>query len=78
MPKNSKPENRPASIGWPNPDVQIDSHNVYPERIRKGYVQGEADLEYGEVSGFRFGITSTGHRFKESPLGKKVRNQQGD
>jgi hypothetical protein len=71
--KASKPENRPASIGFPNPDVQLDSHNVYPERIRKGYVQGSADLEYGMIDGFRFGITDTGMRHSQSKLGRKVR-----
>ncbi len=75
---SSKPENRPSSIGFPNPDVQIDSHNVYPERIRKGFVQGDADLEYGMVSGFRFGITDTGMRHKQSKLGRRVRESSSD
>jgi hypothetical protein len=79
VPKNSsKPEGRPASIGFPNPDVQIDSHNVYPERIRKGYVQGSADKEYGMVDGFRFGITDTGMRHKLSKLGRRVRESSSD
>jgi hypothetical protein len=73
VPKASKPENRPASIGYPQPDVQLDSNNVYPERIRKGYVQGSSDHEYGEVDGFRFGITDTGMRHKQSKLGRRVR-----
>lgn len=75
---SSKPGNRPSSIGFPNPDVQIDSHNVYPERIRKGFVQGDADLEYGMVSGFRFGITDTGMRHKQSKLGRRVRESSSD
>ncbi len=68
-----KKNNRPADMGLPVPDVQLDSQNKYPERKRTGYVQSEADLEYGEVSGFRFGIESTGMRHKLSPLGKRVR-----
>jgi hypothetical protein len=69
----AKLNKRPESIGTPVPDIQIDSHNKHVERKRSGYVQGEADLEYGQVSGFRFGIESTGMRHKLSPLGKKVR-----
>ena len=68
--KNSRPD---SEIGFPKPDVQLDSGNVYPERRREGYVMGEADLEYGQVSGFRFGLESTGMRHKMSPLGKRVR-----
>jgi hypothetical protein len=44
----------------------------FNERVRTGYVQGDADLEYGEVSGFRFGLEDTGHRHKRSALGRKV------
>ncbi len=44
----------------------------YDERKRAGFVQGEADLEYGEVSGFRFGLETTGHRHERSALGRKV------
>ena len=55
-------------------DVQLDSQFKHPERYRQDcYVQGEADLEYGMVSGFRTGITQTGHRHKASDLGRKVR-----
>lgn len=43
------------------------------ERQREDcYVHGESDLCYGEVSGFREGITSTGHRHKASTLGRKI------
>jgi hypothetical protein len=55
------------------PNVQLDSQFKHPEPTREGYVQGEADLEYGMVSGFRRGILQTGHRHKLTPLGRKVR-----
>lgn len=54
-------------------DVQLDSHFSHEERIRNGVVMGEADLEYGMVSGFRRGILQTGLRTKKSDVGKKVR-----
>lgn len=60
-------------LGTPSPNGQLDSHYAYPERTRSGYVMGEADLNYGGVSGFRFGLESTGMRHKQSSLGKKVR-----
>ncbi len=44
----------------------------FNERKREGFVQGDADLEYGEVSGFRFGFEQTGHRHERSMLGRKV------
>ena len=44
----------------------------FDERKREGFVQGEADLEYGEVSGFRFTMETTGHRHERSGLGRKV------
>jgi hypothetical protein len=68
-----KKNSRPDSVGFPKPDVQLDSSSVYVERKREGYVMGEADKEYGMVSGFRFGLESTGMRHKMSPLGKRVR-----
>lgn len=58
----------------PRPNVQIDSHYSYPERKRaNSSVMGEADLPYGGVSGFRYGLESTGNAHKKSSLGKKVR-----
>lgn len=43
------------------------------ERERENcYVLGESDLCYGEVSGFRYGITQTGARTKVSKLGRKI------
>lgn len=43
------------------------------EREREGcFVHSEADLEYGQVSGFRQGITHTGARTKTTALGKKI------
>lgn len=43
------------------------------EREREDcYVMGESDLLYGEASGFRQGITSTGARHKTSALGRKI------
>ncbi|MFZ1075388.1 MAG: hypothetical protein WAN50_03385 [Minisyncoccia bacterium] len=65
-------------FGGMEPNTQLDSHYVYPERERKGYVQSDADLEYGMVSGFRYGIESTGHRHKLSPLGHRVRGSSID
>lgn len=65
----SKPE------GGTKPDsVRPDSAWKYDERTRSGYVQGESDLLYGMVSGFREGIETTGARHKQSALGKKARN----
>lgn len=59
--------------GTPSPTPQLDSQFAYPERKRAGYVQGSADLEYGEVDGFQYGFESTGARHKLSDLGRKVR-----
>jgi hypothetical protein len=44
----------------------------FNERKREGFVQGSADLEYGEVDGFRYGFEETGHRHERSALGRKV------
>ena len=63
-----------GKFGRMEPNTQLDSTYKYPERERQGYVMGSADLEYGQVDGFREGITSTGHRFKQSPLGNIVQN----
>jgi hypothetical protein len=66
------------SLGRPKPNPQLDSIYAYEERERDGidgvsYVMGSADHGYGYVDGFRFGITSTGHKHKESALGKYAR-----
>lgn len=50
-----------------------DSVAAFPERVRMGHVMGEADMEYGMVSGFRSTIEHTGSRHKLSPLGRKVK-----
>ena len=43
------------------------------EREREDcYVQGESDLCYGQVSGFRYGLETTGARHKVSALGRKI------
>ncbi len=63
----------------PKPDVQIDSHFSHDERDRiafdgsHGYVQGSSDGEYGHVTGFRYTLTSTGHKHKESAAGRLAR-----
>ena len=69
----ANPRDVARGLGTPSPNPQLDSKFAYPERQRSGYVQGESDLQYGEVSGFRFGLTTTGMRHKQSPLGKKVK-----
>lgn len=44
------------------------------EREREGcHVHGEADLLYGEVSGFRYDIEHTGDAHRLSALGRKVK-----
>lgn len=45
-------------------DVGPFRENKHAELERRGAVQGEADLQYGMVSGFRSGFGSTGQRFK--------------
>lgn len=64
------------SIGKPKPNPQVDSQFAYEERERDGFVMGAADRDYGYVDGFRYGITDTGHRHKESALGKYARTHK--
>lgn len=58
------------------PNPQPDSVFKYEEREREGFVQSDADLEYGQISGFRYGITSTGMRHKETALGRLARDNE--
>ena len=76
---DGRPDGKQADhFGGMEPNTQLDSTYVYPERTRRGYVQGPADLEYGMVDGFRYGIEQTGHRFKRSILGERVREGPKD
>lgn len=60
MPNKGKISNRPDASWYEG------------EREREDcYVLGEADLLYGEVSGFREKPTSTGARHKATELGRR-------
>lgn len=66
---------KPGKGGTKPDSIRPDSAWKYDERERERcYVQGESDLLYGQVSGFREGITTTGARHKQTALGKKARN----
>lgn len=73
--------NPKSNLGPINPTPQLDSHYMYEERDSTAgpgsdqinAVKGSADGEYGSVDGFRFGLTNTGMRHKQSTLGRKVR-----
>lgn len=56
----------------PHPDTQIDSSYTYPEVERHGYVMSDADKVPGYISGFRTRFEDTGHRNKQSALGRFV------
>ena len=65
----------------PKPDIHPDSVFSHDERERRafdgspGYVQSSADGEYGHVTGFRYGITSTGHAHKAALSRKDLRQE---
>ena len=69
---SKRPKDEAADDSLPHSATGL-AGSKFNERERQGYVQGPADLPYGEIDGFRYGFTQTGHRHKESDLGRKVR-----
>lgn len=70
--------NKPKGFGRPANTVGIgtSSQMAYAERERPdNYVQSSADAEYGHITGFRYGITQTGHKHRASPVGRKFQDR---